>query len=88
MFFNIKSTVHFKFIQQGQTVNQAYYMETLKLCTAYYMETLKLCTETGLKFGPMIGFSTMTMLQLKRHSQSSSFWSKNYYSHGTPTLFP
>jgi hypothetical protein len=28
-FFNIKVTVHFEFIPQGQTVNQAYYVEIL-----------------------------------------------------------
>jgi hypothetical protein len=29
-FFNIKGTVHFKFIPQGKAVDQAYYMEILK----------------------------------------------------------
>jgi len=29
-FFSIKGTVHFEFIHQGQTVNQAFYMEILK----------------------------------------------------------
>jgi len=32
-FFDIKSIAHFEFIPQGQTINQAYYMEVLKhLC--------------------------------------------------------
>jgi hypothetical protein len=29
-FFHIKATVHLEFIPQGQTVNQAYYLEILK----------------------------------------------------------
>jgi hypothetical protein len=31
IFFDIKGSVHFEFISQGQTVNRAYYLEILKL---------------------------------------------------------
>jgi hypothetical protein len=29
-FFDIKGNIHFEFISQGQTVNQAYYVEVIK----------------------------------------------------------
>jgi len=65
-FFDIKGTVNFEFIPQGQRVNQA-----------YYMEILKQCIEKGLNSGPVIGVYTMTMLHLTRCSLSSSFWPKD-----------
>jgi hypothetical protein len=35
IFFDMRGTVHFEFTLQGQTINQAYYMEILKcLCEA------------------------------------------------------
>jgi hypothetical protein len=46
-FFNIKGAFHFEFIPRGQTVNQAYYVETVKLYLG-----------KGLNFGPMTGFSS------------------------------
>jgi len=58
--FNIKGTVQFEFISQGQTVNQTYYWSGYG----------KLYMERGLNFSPVIGFSTMTMLQLTQCCQA------------------
>jgi hypothetical protein len=57
--------VQFEFIPQGQTVNQTYYVEILK----------QLHEDV---YDPMIGFSNMAMLQLTRHSLSSSSWPKKF----------
>jgi hypothetical protein len=58
-FFHIKGIVHCEFIPQGQTVNQTNYEEIFKWF-------VNLCIEKGLNFG-LIGFSIITVLQLKRH---------------------
>jgi hypothetical protein len=69
-FFDIKSIAHFEFTTHGQIVNQPYYVEILKRLRE------AVCKRSP-KLNPAIGFSTMTKLQLTRHSPSSSFWHKN-----------
>jgi len=67
--FDIKGNVDFEFIPQDQNSQPSL------LCgNNGYM---KLCVEKGLNFGLRTGLSTITMLQLTRHSLSSSFWPKN-----------
>jgi hypothetical protein len=51
------------FILQGETLNQAYCVEI-----SGYMN---FCIEKGLNFGPKMGFSAMTMLQITRCSRQT-----------------
>jgi hypothetical protein len=68
--FAIKGVVHFGFVPQGQTGNQAYGVEILK-------QLYEAVRRKSPELVPTVGFSPMTMLQLNRYSLSSSFWSRN-----------
>jgi hypothetical protein len=69
-FFDVKDTVHFEFIPQGQTV-------TKLIMWKYRSGYVKIYVGKGLNFVPLIRFATMTMLQLTMHPLSSNFWPKN-----------
>jgi hypothetical protein len=69
-FVDIKGTVHFEFIPQGQTVNQAYYVEILKqLHEAVHRKRPKL--------QPNNSVLLHDNAPAHKHSLSSSFWPKN-----------
>jgi hypothetical protein len=73
MFFtvlDVKSTVHFEFIPQSQTVNQAYYVEILKWLHEAVHRKMP-------EFWPSNLILHHDMLQLTRHSLLSSFWPTN-----------
>jgi len=53
-----------------QTVNQVYYWK-------FWSSYMELCAEKCLNFGPKIGFSIITKLQLTGHCLSNIFWPKN-----------
>jgi hypothetical protein len=64
-FLSIKGTGHFELISQGQTANEAYYVEALQ-------QLHEAVRSKVLKFVTTIGFSTTTMLQLTRRSLLSN----------------
>jgi len=80
-FFDIEGIVPFEFIQQDKQLTK---LIILKCWSGY----VKLCIGKGLKFGPTIEFSIMTVLQFTRHHLSSSFWPKSRLLKWKPTLFP
>jgi hypothetical protein len=57
----MKGVVYFELIPHSQTLNQAY-------CGKYWSGYMKMCIENGKNFGPKVGFSIITMLQLRRCS--------------------
>jgi hypothetical protein len=57
-FFEIKGSVHFEFIPQGQS--------NKLIMWKYRSGYVKLCAEGGFNIFPSIGFSIRTMLQLTR----------------------
>jgi len=69
-FLDIKDTVYFEFITQGQTLNRDCYVEIRK-------RVHEAVRRKGLNFGPTIGFSTMTLLQVTGRSLSTSLWPWN-----------
>jgi hypothetical protein len=73
-FFDIKVIVHFEFIPQGQTVNQAHYVQILKRLR----ETV--CRKRP-ELWPTVGSSTMTILQLQQFLAQKSITELEHTHH-------
>jgi hypothetical protein len=65
-FFNMKGTVHFEFIPQGQTINQAYYIEVLKQLSDV------ICRKKP-ELSSTIGFSNITRLHFIRSALKGQY---------------